>query len=98
MALFSKKSVAAITLTFWAFCALAAPDANICAELSPYFANSQTATLPDPSRKPTQAERSLIDKAKLELLESTDYARGVLMVDADNDGKDDVFAWAIQGW
>ena len=97
MTVFSKKSVAAITLTFWAACAFAAPDANICAALSPYFANSQTATLPDPSREPTQAERLLIDKAKLELLESTDYAMGVLMVDADNDGKDDVFAWAIQG-
>ena len=92
-----NSSVTAIFILLWTASACAATDANFCSELSGYFADKQTTKLPNPSREPTQTERLLIDQSKLELLEWTDYAKGVSIVDADNDGKDDVFAWNIQG-
>lgn len=95
--LLSKKSAAAIALLLWATCTFAAPDVNVCSELSGYFATNETSKLPNPSRDPTQIERLLIDKSKIDLLESTDYAMGVSIVDADNDGQEDVFVWNIQG-
>lgn len=97
MTLLAKESVAVIALLLWMASAFAAPDAKVCSELSGYFAKNQTSKLPNPSRDPTQTERLLIDKSKIELLESTAYAMGVYIVDADNDGKEDVFVWNIQG-
>lgn len=97
MTLLSKKSAAAIAFLLWATCTFAASDANVCSELSRYFATNETSKLPNPSRNPTQIERLLIDKSKIDLLESTDYAMGVFIVDADNDGLEDVFVWNIQG-
>jgi hypothetical protein len=72
-------------------------EAEICSELSGYFANNQTSKLHHPARQPTKDEAALIKKSKSELLENIDYAMGVDIVDADNDGKDDVWIWAIQG-
>lgn len=97
MTLVAEKSVAVIAILLWAACAFAAPDAMLCSGLSGYFANNQESKLPNPSRNPTQMERLLIDKSKIELLENTDYAMGVFIVDADNDNKEDVFVWNIQG-
>lgn len=92
-----KKPVIALALLFSAVSVFAASDIQLCSELSGYFSSNQEPKLPNPTRDPTQAERTLIDKSKIELLESTDYAAGVSIVDADNDGKDDVFVWGIQG-
>lgn len=97
MTLLAIKSVAVIAFLLWTASAFAASDANVCSELSGYIANKQTSKLPNPSREPTQKERLLIDKSKIELLESSDYAMGVSIVDADNDGKEDLFVWNIQG-
>jgi hypothetical protein len=93
----ANQSVLASTLLLWAACALPAPEENICAELSGHFAINQSLKLPDPSRNPTDAERILIDSSKIELLRWTDYAMGISIVDADNDGKEDVFVWNIRG-
>lgn len=92
-----KNSVAAMGCLLWTACGWAAPDSTVCAELSAYIATDQTPKLPNPSREPTEDERRLIDKSKIELLETSDYAKGVVMVDGDNDGKEDVFAWGVQG-
>lgn len=97
MTLLAIKSVAVIAFLLWTASAFAASDANVCSELSGYFATKQISKLPNPSREPTQKERLLIDKSKIELLESTDYAMGVSIVDADNDGKEDLLVWNIQG-
>lgn len=51
----------------------------------------------DPSRRPTPAEAQLINVSEIELLEWTDYVTGVVIVDVDNDGIDDVLAWRIAG-
>lgn len=77
---------------------VASSSAEICSELSGYFASNHDETkLRDPSRKPTEAEAALIESAKIELLEWTDYQMGVTIVDVDNDGKDDILAWNIAG-
>ena len=71
-------------------------EAGLCADLTPYFENKSPA-LTDPSRKPNKIEDSIIVKTKIKILDNSDYEVGTLIVDADNDGKDDVFAWSIQG-
>jgi hypothetical protein len=76
---------------------VAAADAEVCSELSRYFGSDRESMLEDPSRTPTEAENALIDTAKIELLEWSDFARGLVIVDADNDGKEDLLVWIIQG-
>lgn len=78
-------------------CTFASSDAEICTELSGYFASNQDTKLNNPARKPTETETTLIDRAKIELLERTDYDMGVTIVDADNDGKEDILAWNVDG-
>jgi hypothetical protein len=97
MTLPAKVLAAVIAILLWTTSAFAASDASVCPELSGYFTNKQTSKFPDPSREPTQTERAFIDKSKIQLLERTDYAMGVSMVDADNDGKEDLFVWNVQG-
>ncbi len=76
---------------------VAALDAEVCSELSRYFGSNRESTLEDPSRTPTEEENALIDKAKIELLEWSDFARGFVIVNADNDGREDLVVWNIQG-
>jgi hypothetical protein len=75
----------------------AASGANLCSELSRHFVGSPALKLPDPSRRPSESERRLVEQSSIELLERTDYAMEVLVVDADNDGREDLVAWNIQG-
>jgi len=93
----TNKTITLIAALLYASYTFAAPETNLCFELSGYVENNQQVKFLNPSRTPTETERLLITKSKIELLESTDYAMGVFIVDADNDGKDDVFAWNIQG-
>lgn len=97
MTLLANKSVAVIAILLWKASAFAASDANVCSELSGYLADKQSSKLPNPSRQPTPRERQFVDKSKVEKPESTDYAKGVSIVDADNDGAEDLFVWKIQG-
>ncbi len=97
MTLLAKKSVAVIAILLWTASAFAASDANICSELSGYLADKQSSKFPNPSRPPTSKERLVIEKSKIGRPESTDYANGVSIVDADNDGTEDLFVWNIQG-
>ncbi len=92
----SKLARAVFVLIFLASHSSAYAEAGLCADLAPYFKN-KSPVLTDPSRKPNKVEDSIIEKAKIEILENTDYGMGALIVDADNDGKEDVFAWNIQG-
>jgi hypothetical protein len=64
---------------------------EVCSELSPFFANGQKLTLEDPSRAPTEAENALIEN------QWSDFAKGGVIVDADNDGKEDLLVWTIEG-
>lgn len=97
MTLLTKKLATTVALLLWTTFAFAAPDANICSALSGYFANNQTSKLPNPSRDPSKTELLLIEKSKIYMLERTDYAMGVSIVDVDNDGSEDIFVWNIQG-
>lgn len=72
-------------------------EAELCSELSGYFVGGQKSKLENPSRNPTNEEDSLIDKMKIELLEQDSVNRGISIVDADNDGKEDVFVWIVHG-
>ncbi len=97
MILLAKNPSVAMAFIFWSAYGFAAPDPKVCAELSGYFTDNQTSKLPNPAREPAQNEHQFIDKSKIELLETSDYAKGVVMVDGDNDGREDVFVWNIQG-
>jgi hypothetical protein len=92
-----QKFLIVITTLFFVTGATAASETNICSELSRYFANNHESKLPNPARKPTKAEDRLIKKSNIELLQSNDYSNGVSVVDANNDGREDVFVWSIQG-
>lgn len=71
--------------------------ADICDQLAQVISTGERSKGIDPSRMPTPAEKELIEATKIELLEWTDYAAGVAIVDIDNDGADDVLAWRIAG-
>lgn len=96
MTLSANKTLSLIAALLFASNTFAATEANICAELSGHFAGNQVFKLPDPSRKPTKKEQQFIDKSTIELLE-TMGSSGTFIVDGDNDGKDDLFAWNIEG-
>ncbi len=70
---------------------------EICDQLAQVIRAGDRTKGVDPSRGPMPEEQALIDATKIELLESTDYAAGVTVVDFDNDGADDVLAWNIAG-
>lgn len=72
------------------------PETNLCSQLNEYAVSEQL-SYSNPSRTPTEKEQLIIDKLKIELLENTDYAMGISIIDADNDGKEDLLAWNIQG-
>lgn len=72
-------------------------EAQLCSELSGYFVGGQKSKLENPSRDTTKEEDLLIDKMKIELLEQDSVNKGVFIVDADNDGKEDAFVWVVQG-
>jgi len=97
MTLLAKKSFTVIAILLWTASAFAASDANVCSELSGYFTDKQSSKLPNPSRQLTPKERLFVNKSKIEQPESIDYAKGVFIVDADNDGTEDLFVWNIQG-
>lgn len=77
--------------------ALAASANETCSMLSEYLGNSKKIALPDPARTPNQIEQQLIKKSNLELLSRTDYDMGASVVDADNDSKDKIFVWNVDG-
>lgn len=70
---------------------------QICSEFSSLFTHNQKSKFSNPSRSPTEQEVKLINEANLELLNFIDYSSGFLVVDADNDGKEDILVWNIQG-
>ena len=84
-ALFAARATAADT------------NAGLCSELGAALAGDSSAKPANPAREPTKAEAALVAGAKLELLGFSDYAKGVTIVDIDNDGKEDILAWNISG-
>jgi hypothetical protein len=76
---------------------LAAPADEVCAGLSGLVDAKAAARFADPARSLTKAETTVLNEAKLELLGFNDYSQGSRIVDADNDGVDDLFVWNIQG-
>lgn len=84
--------------------AIAASEADFCSELSEYIRDRKQLELSNPSRPPTKEEQRLIDNLKIEVLEDESHGgnilvhgNGVFIVDIDNDGKDDLFAWGVMG-
>lgn len=72
-------------------------NVKICSEFSTLFTHNKKLNVSNPERKPTKNEMSLIDNSHLELLSYIEYATGASIVDADNDGKEDVLVWNTQG-
>lgn len=77
--------------------ALAAPADEVCAGLSGLLNAKAAGRFVDPARPLTKAETAALDEAKLEILGFNDYSQGSQIVDADNDGVDDLLVWNIQG-
>jgi hypothetical protein len=75
----------------------AATDAEVCKALAGVDLAGATKSFTSPAREPTKAEMTLIEGANIELLEATMYSKGISIVDADNDGIDDYFAWNVDG-
>lgn len=76
---------------------LAAPANEVCAGLSGLVDAKAAGRFVNPARSLTKAETTALDDAKLEILGFNDYSQGSQIVDADNDGVDDLFVWNIQG-
>lgn len=72
-------------------------NTQICSEFSTLFTHDKKFNFSNPERKPTKKEMSLINNSHLELLSYIEYATGASIVDADNDGKEDVLVWNTQG-
>jgi hypothetical protein len=71
--------------------------AEPCAALTPYVVEGRLAELEQPARLPNPLESARIDAAGLDLLQQADYSKGALLVDADNDGIEDLVVWNISG-
>jgi hypothetical protein len=69
----------------------------MCAEINSFFFDQKVRKLHDPSRAPTPTESRSIKKANIELIQRTDYGIGLTIVDIDNDHKEDLLAWNIDG-
>lgn len=77
--------------------ALAAPADEVCAGLSGLVDAKAAGRFVNPARSLTKPEATALDDAKLEILAFKEYSQGSQIVDADNDGVDDLFVWNIQG-
>jgi hypothetical protein len=77
--------------------ALATAADAVCAGLSALVDAKAAGRFVNPARSPTKAEAAIVDGAKLEILSARTYSQGSQIVDADNDGVDDLFAWNIDG-
>lgn len=77
--------------------AFAVSDGALCSQLSDHVYDKSSIKLPDPSRQLTPDEELLVSSTSIDLLETLEYSNGARVVDINNDGKSDVFVWAIQG-
>lgn len=75
----------------------AVSQTEFCADLSQHVPTGRVVDLPLPGRLPSKAEEQSIQDSELGLLASNDYANGWRIVDVDNDGRDDLLVWSIQG-
>lgn len=76
----------------------ASANAALCKGMAPFLAGQREGgTLDNPARAPDAAETIVIDNAKIEILVERAHAKGAFIVDADNDGKQDLVAWSIDG-
>ncbi len=91
------KLFAILLMLSWQLLAFAATDAEVCKALSGQLLAGVTKSFTSPAREPTKAEMTLIERANIELLKATMYSKGISIVDADNDGIDDYFAWNVDG-
>lgn len=78
---------------------MAAPlaGADPCADLNPFVLAGRLAELENPARRPTDAESARIEAAALELLQQAEYGKGAVLVDANNDGREELVVWNISG-
>lgn len=97
MTSFTTKASAFIAGLFCMVQLSVAADAELCADLTRHFPHGPTTQLPAAGRGPNKAEEQIIKNSKLDLLEFNDYSTGSLIVDADNDGRDDLLVWSTQG-
>jgi hypothetical protein len=70
---------------------------EVCAGLSGLVDARAAARFANPARSLTKAEAAAVDGAELEILKNNTYSQGSQIVDADNDGVDDLFVWNIEG-
>lgn len=97
MSQLAKHFVVALTFLLAMADASTAPDPALCSALAASYSDMQTSKRSGPARAPTPQEKRRIDKAKIDLLDHTDYGMGLAIVDADNDGIEDLAAWNIDG-
>lgn len=97
MTLSIKKTLVVIASLLWIVNSIAATGEDVCSELSGYFRGDEASKLPSPSRDLTPLEQLRIDESKIDFLQRTDYAMGVSIVDAENEGGEELFVWNIQG-
>lgn len=69
---------------------------EVCAGLSG-LVDARAGRFANPARSLTKAEAAAVDGAELEILRTNTYSQGSQIVDADNDGVDDLFVWNIEG-
>lgn len=93
----TRKIICLIFLLACAVPAWAVSTDNLCAALTPYLKNPRHPTLPNPAREPNAVEKALIDRSDIDLLSWTDYDNGAALVDADNDGVDELYVWNVNG-
>lgn len=93
----TRKIICLIFLLASAAPAWAASADNLCAALTPYLKDPRHPTLPNPAREPNAVEKALIDRSDIDLLSWTDYDNGAALVDADNDGVEELYVWNVNG-
>lgn len=89
--------VLSLSVLFNSIPSLANSDPDICSKIEHYLRDSALVEQENPARDPTSAEMSVINSAEIDLLEHPDYESGVSIIDVDNDGRDEILAWNIQG-
>jgi hypothetical protein len=77
--------------------AVATSAAEVCTGLSGLVDAKAAGRFANPARSLTKAEVAIVDRAELEILRTNTYSQGSQIVDADNDGVDDLFVWNIEG-
>ncbi|PPC89319.1 MAG: hypothetical protein CTY34_11845 [Methylobacter sp.] len=91
------KLILTISILLVTNCKAEEVDSEFCQKISLLLDDNPQAEIKNPSRQPNKIEAELVNNSHLELLNHTDYGTGILIVDIDNDGKEDLLVWNISG-